>query len=244
MVGGRGPHVTAVLVAPGSLEPGRRLELPEEEAHHLRVRRATTGQAVRLLDGAGGIGEGMLAALGPRWAVTVGAVRLVPPPPALVLAVGAGDRERFALVVEKAAELGATAVIPLETDRSRNVAGRVRPGHLERLRQRGREALKQCSGAWAPDVSEPTPLDVLLAGAEGARWVADGAGDLPPALGPASPVTVAVGPEGGLTEGERERLAGGGFAPVRLGPRILRFETAAIAALVAVQLRRGTLEAQ
>ncbi len=236
--------MTAVLVAPGTLEPGAVLDLAEAEAHHLRVRRAAAGERLRLLDGAGGVGEGTLLGAGSAWRVEVTAARREAPPPPLVLAVGAGDRERFATVVEKAAELGATAVVPLETERSRNVAGRVRPAHVERLRQRGLEALKQCGGAWGPELSAPVPLGEFLSAATGARWLADGDGGSAPPLAAGEPVTVAVGPEGGFTPSERAALLAAGFLPVRLGPRVLRFETAAVAAAVAVHLRRGTLEAR
>lgn len=236
--------MTAVLVAPGTLEPGAILDLAEGEAHHLRVRRAALGQPVQLLDGAGGVGEGRLVEAGAGWRVEVGAARRVAPPPRLVLAVGAGDRERFAILVEKAAELGATAVIPLETERSRTVAGRVRTAHLHRLRQRGLEALKQCGGAWAPELSAPVPLPAFLTAAGGVRWLADGAGGNAPPLRRDDPVTVAIGPEGGFTPAERSALVAAGFVPVRLGARVLRFETAAVAAATAVHLRRGTLEAE
>jgi 16S rRNA (uracil1498-N3)-methyltransferase len=243
-VGGGGARVTAVLVAPGTLEPGAVVELDAAEAHHLRVRRAAAGEVVRLLDGAGGIGEGTLAGGGTGWRAQVMAVRRVAPPPPLVLAVGAGDRERFALVVEKAAELGATAVVPLETERSRNVAGRVRPAHAERLRQRGLEALKQCGGAWAPYLSAPVGLEEFLGSASGVRWLADAEGGGVPALAADDAVTVAIGPEGGFTPGERSAILAAGFVAVRLGARVLRFETAAVAAATAVHLRRGSLEAE
>jgi 16S rRNA (uracil1498-N3)-methyltransferase len=243
-VGGGGARVTAVLVAPGALEPGAVVRVAEAEAHHLRVRRAAAGEAVRLLDGAGGVGEGTLAGAGAGWTVQVTALRRVAPPPPLVLAVGAGDRERFAVVIEKAAELGATAVVPLETERSRNVSGRVRPAHLERLRQRGLEALKQCGGAWAPSLAAPVALEEFLESASGIRWLADGEGGGVPPLGPDDAVTVAIGPEGGFTPAERSAILAAGFVAVRLGARVLRFETAAVAAAMAVHLRRGTLEAE
>lgn len=236
--------MTAVLVPPGTLEPGAVLQIAEAEAHHLRVRRAAAGELVRLLDGAGGVGEGTLVGAGGGWRVAVTAARREAPPPPLVLAVGAGDRERFATLVEKAAELAVTAVVPLETERSRNVAGRVRPAHVERLRQRGLETLKQCGGAWGPVLSAPVPIEEFLGTAGGARWLADADGGSVPPLGPHEPVTVAIGPEGGFTPSERSALLAAGFLPVRLGPRVLRFETAAVAAATAVHLRRGALEAR
>lgn len=235
--------MTAVLVAPGTLAPGAVLELAEAEAHHLRVRRAAGGEPVRALDGAGQVGEGTLVADGRGWRVAVGPVHREPPPVPLLLAVGAGDRERFAMLVEKAAELGVTAVLPLETERSRNVAGRVRQEHVARLRARALEALKQCGGTWAPEIAAPRPLADFAAAATGTRWLADAEGGAPPRLAPGEGVTVAVGPEGGFTVAERSALLAAGFVPVRLGASVLRFETAALAAAVAVQLLRPDQEA-
>ena len=89
------------------------------------------------------------------------------PPRQLVLAVGAGDRERFAWVVEKATELGVTAVIPLESERTAGVATQIRPQHLERLRRHALEAVKQCGAAWATRVEEPVSVDILRRAASG-----------------------------------------------------------------------------
>jgi 16S rRNA (uracil1498-N3)-methyltransferase len=88
------------------------------------------------------------------------------------------------------------------------------------------------------------PLEEFLGATRGTRWVADAEGGGAPPLGPDEPVTVAVGPEGGFTPSERAVLLAAGFLPVRLGPRVLRFETAAVAAATVVHLRRGTLEAR
>jgi 16S rRNA (uracil1498-N3)-methyltransferase len=228
-----------VLAPAGSLEPGKSLTLEAAEEHHLAVRRATPGMAIRLLDGAGTTAEGRLVGGAGRFAVEIGRVEREPPPVPVVLAVGAGDRERFAILAEQAAQLGATAVQPLETALSASVATRLRGAHLERVRRRAREAIKQCGTAWAPGVFDPVPLAELLAGPpEGARWLADRDGDAPPPLGPTEPLTVAIGPEGGFTQEERAALAAAGFVAVRLGPHLLRFETAALAALTSAWLAR------
>ena len=231
-----------VLVPPGVVA-GRREPIDEAEQHHLRVRRAADGESVALRDGAGLVGTGRLAGGGRGWEVEVETVERRPRPATLTIAVGAGDRERFAWLVEKAVELGATEIVPLETEHVRGVATRLRDAHLARLRRHALEALKQCGAAWVPEVSSPVDLDEFLNGARGgARWVADAGGTAPPVSLDAEPVTIVVGPEGGLTESERGALRHAGYVGVALGPHTLRFETAAIvAASAAVAARiRGT----
>lgn len=230
-----------VLLGPGGAA-GHAGRLAEGEEHHLRVRRATDGDRVQLRDGAGLVGTGRLVQQGGGWQVEVETMRRVGRPPALTLAVGAGDRERFEWLVEKAAELGVTEVTPLETEFAAAVATRVRPQHLDKLRRRALEAVKQCGAAWAPEIRAPESLAAFLARpVEGKRWLADpeggGAG-----VGVGEPLTVLVGPEGGLTDAERAAARAAGYRPVRLGPNILRFETAAVAAAaLAVAARLSAL---
>jgi 16S rRNA (uracil1498-N3)-methyltransferase len=213
--------------------------LREGEAHHLQVRRAEPGETVELRDGEGLVGQGTLRRTGKAWSVEVTATDLVAPPPLLVLAVGAGDRDRFAWLVEKATELGVSAVIPLECERTAGVATRVRPQHLERLRRHALEAVKQSGAAWAARVDEPTPLEALVEQpADGARWLGDAEGRPAPAAVGGDPLTVVIGPEGGLTTAERERLLAAGFEAIRLAAHTLRFETAAVAAAAAAAAGR------
>jgi 16S rRNA (uracil1498-N3)-methyltransferase len=148
------------------------------------------------------------------------------------LVVGAGDRDRFGWLVEKAAELGVAEIVPLDSALVRSVAGRVRGVHLDRLRRQAREAIKQSGAPWAPAVTDlRTPEAVCAEVVEGVRWLADPAGGAPTRVGSGA-LTAVIGPEGGLTEEEQAQFRAAGFAPVRLGPHLLRFETAAIAAAV------------
>jgi 16S rRNA (uracil1498-N3)-methyltransferase len=235
----RHPGVITLLARPGSLAVGATVALEPEEEHHLTVRRAPADAEIELVDGAGARAGGRLIAEGRQFRIRVERLGTDPPLPALVLAVGAGDRDRFGSVVDQAAQLGVTRVVPLETARSANVATRLREAHLERLRRRAREAIKQCGSAWAPAVEAPRPLAAFLAEApSGACWLGDEAGETPGLLAPTDPVTIAVGPEGGFTTDERSALLAAGFQPVRFGPHRLRFETAALAALTTAWLRR------
>jgi 16S rRNA (uracil1498-N3)-methyltransferase len=127
--------------------------------------------------------DGRLGRVGKDWSVEVSQVRREPAPVPVTLAVGAGDRERFGLLVEQAAQLGATAVVPLQTERTSGVSTRLRGEHLERVRRRGREALKQCGAVWAPEVGELRTLPEFLGGlSAGARWLADPEGGSRPPL--------------------------------------------------------------
>ena len=127
MGGGGGAAVITVLVPPGvGAGAARRERLDEAEQHHLRVRRARDGRA----RWRSGTAPGSSArAAGSRSSAKRGRWRSRPPSgargrPELTLAVGAGDRERFGWLVEKAVELGATRIVPLETERTGGVATR------------------------------------------------------------------------------------------------------------------------
>jgi 16S rRNA (uracil1498-N3)-methyltransferase len=227
------------LLVPHGVAAGGREQVDEAEQHHLRVRRAADGERVALRDGLGLVGTGRLVGSGRAWLVEVETVERHPRPAELTLAVGAGDRERFAWLVEKAVELGATAVVPLETERTGGVASRLRQNHVARLRRHALEAIKQCGAAWALEVETPTTL-AELAGRTGAgfRWLADATGAPPPGSLEGRPVTVVVGPEGGLSDAERSVLAAAGYRSTALAPYTLRFETAALAAAAAVTTAR------
>lgn len=221
-----------LLARAGSLAAGATVELEPDEEHHLGVRRASAGERIRLLDGAGTVAEGALLLEGRRARVRLDAVRAEPAPVPLALAVGAGDRERFLQLVEQAAQLGATEIVPLETTRAASVATRIRAAHLEKGRRRALEAIKQCGSAWAPVISEPmSPGEFVATRRAGRCWLAEAGGGVALELEADEPLTVAVGPEGGFTATETAGFLEAGFEPVRLGPHLLRFETAAVAAL-------------
>ena len=232
MGGGGRTGVITVLVRPGSLVQGATVTLEPEEEHHLAVRRAAPDAPIRLLDGAGTRADGRLALKGRLVMVEVERVEREAAPAPTVLAVGAGDRDRFGLVVEQAAQLGATRIVPLVTTLTVSVATRLRETHLERVRRRARDAIKQCGSAWAPAVEDPVELAEFLARERsGPAWLADAGGVKAAAIGPSEPITIAVGPEGGFTPEERSAFGAAGWIPVRFGPYLLRFETAALAAL-------------
>ena len=236
-MGGRGTAaVIRALVDPGTLAPNTVISLSDGEAHHLRVRRVRPGARLQVTDGEGHEGEGVLEDGG---RIHVASVHTATRSSPLVLVVGAGDRDRFAWVVEKATEFGVTDVVPITTERTTSVGDRVEGRHVEKLQRRAFEALKQCGGAWAPVVHLPCTLPELVARhATGARWLADAEGTAPPAHEARGPLAAIVGPEGGLTSAERETLLAARWTPVRLARQTLRFETAAVAVMAIAALAR------
>ncbi|MFI5210585.1 MAG: RsmE family RNA methyltransferase, partial [Gemmatimonadales bacterium] len=163
----------SILADPGTLVAGTWLAVPESESHHLRVRRAADGTEVRVLDGEGNVGSGVLAWNRKSAMVEIARIAAEPRPPDLTLAVGAGDRDRLGWLAEKSAERGVTDLVPLETARTGGVATRLRGDQLDRLQVRAREAIKQSGAAWAPRIHMMMVLDELLGRpAIGHRWVA------------------------------------------------------------------------
>jgi 16S rRNA (uracil1498-N3)-methyltransferase len=229
-----------VLVERGIIKVGALLALDSSEVHHLEVRRAASGDQVRILDGYGNVGTGTVSVGKKEARVEVLTAHRAEPGVPLILGVAAGDRERFGWLVEKCAELGVSEIVPLMTERSANVASRVRAEHVAKLARRGLEAIKQSGNPYVPVVREPVQLaQYARAVRSEVKLVAEqGAGQIG-ALGAGSAVTALIGPEGGWTNDEVMILGRAGFKPVKLGTFTLRFETAAVAAVVAVQLARG-----
>lgn len=228
-----------VLVEQGSGKAGKRVTLDEQETQHLTVRRARDGERVEVLDGAGLQGAGTLVRVGRAWAVDISASQHTSRPPALTLAVAAGDRERFSWMVEKAVELGVTRIVPLETARTAGVATGLKRTHIDRLQRSALESIKQCGVAWAPDIENIIPLAAFLGQpVTGTGWLADQGGDAAPSSMEETPLSVIIGPEGGLTDEERAAAVTAGYRPVALGMHTMRFETAALAAAVAVNQAR------
>lgn len=229
-----------VLAEPGSLADGVTVDLEDAELRHLRVRRIDVGAEVVVLDGAGHSARGPVVKHGAQLGVAIGVVQVAPALPSTILAVGAGDKDRFLLLAERCTELSVTRLIPLETARSRTVDTRVRGSVLERARRRTREACKQSGNPWATVVEEACELPVLAQSHPGLRWLlGDRDGGICPVLVPDVAVGWVIGPEGGLTPAEAEYCRIELAADlVGFGPAILRFDTAAVAAGVITQDRR------
>jgi 16S rRNA (uracil1498-N3)-methyltransferase len=233
-----GRPTVATFFAPAPLARGGSVTLGEDAAHHMRVRRLDVGERVALTDGAGALARGTLVRLAKQHAVVdVSDVEHHGPLPAVHMLVPVADRDRMLWLAEKCVELGATSWRPVSWRRSRSVSPRGEGTAFQgKLRARMAAALSQCEGAWLPDPFPEATLErAITAAPSGTRLVLDPDG--PPLLASplSAPVTIATGPEGGLESDELEKLVGAGFAPVSLGGHILRFETAALAALAVVR---------
>jgi len=218
---------------------------PEPSAHLLRVLRLKPPAALTLFNGQGGEYAAELSAVERSLArVRVGAHAQLDreSPLAVTLFQGIARSERMDLILQKATELGVTAIVPLACEFS---VVRLEASQLAKRRERWQAvaiaACEQCGRNTVPDVAPPLPLERWLAAWSGAGIVLDPlAARTLPALGvPVAPVAVLVGPEGGLAERETEAARDRGFAAVRLGPRVLRTETAGVALLAALQVLGG-----
>ncbi len=240
-----------LLVAPAALTGGR-LELRGDDHHYLtRVRRLRAGDVIELFDGQGRAAEATIDAIDAAVAVvTVGAVRAAGaarPRMRMLLPLLKGDRTDWC--VQKLVELGADELRFVQFARSVvRVEGERAGARLRRLEAVARDAARQCGRADLPSLAGPDDLPRALGEAAGLKllfW--EQARDLPLAAvlpdGPVAEVTLLVGPEGGLELAEVEAARASGFVVAGLGPRVLRAETAALAALLAVQLLVGDLRA-
>ncbi len=204
------------------------------QAHYLgRVMRVTPGDAIMLCDDLTGEWAARVSEAGKRTVVVVPELHTRPREdvPDFMLCAALLKKDRFDLVLEKASELGVRRIQPVITRRC--VADRLNP---ERARTIVVEAAEQCARTALPELELPLKLDVLLRGWDEGRtlFFADETGGAPAAAAFAAhpgPAALLTGPEGGFDETERAAIrAHPPAVPIALGPRILRGETAAIAA--------------
>ena len=238
------------LFVSADLSAGRAVALDEEQSNYLlRVLRLGAGGEVRLFNGRDGEWDAALSAAGKKAEVTpVSQLRAQPPParPALTLLFAPVKKDQTDLIVEKATELGAVRVVPVLTQRTQT-----RTVRLDRFRKIALEATEQTERLDLPEIADVATLDAALAALPAGTAVifCDEAGDEAGApwggeAGRAGPMravlerlkgrdaALLIGPEGGFTPEERAFLRSRpGTHPVSLGPRILRAETAAVAAM-------------
>lgn len=219
--------------------------LDKDQSHYLaNVMRVKAGEDVALFNGRDGEWLGRLDKVA-KASVTLqvqSQSRPQTPEPDLWLLAAPIKKDCIDLVAEKATELGISALWPVFTHRT--VMSRV---NTDRLAANMVEAAEQCERLSVPEMREPTDLAKALAGWDAARPLvfldeSGGGAPITQALNNLQPGPLAVltGPEGGFDDSERAMLARLPFAvPVSLGPRILRAETAAIAALSVVQALLG-----
>jgi 16S rRNA (uracil1498-N3)-methyltransferase len=226
------------LFSDSSLAPAIDVQLDDDAAHHVRVRRASSGDRVRLLDGAGSMADARIASIDKRAVVVhVDDVQRMAPPTALEVIVPVADRDRMLMAAEKCVELQVTSWRPAYFTRSRSVGTR---GEGEKFREkvlaRMRSALEQSGGAWLPIVHPEKDVDdVFREAAAESRFLLDAHGSALLSQRVAERVALAVGPEGGFEHRELEIAEGHGWSRASLGSTTLRFETAIIAGAAVIR---------
>jgi 16S rRNA (uracil1498-N3)-methyltransferase len=246
------PVVRRAFVRPDAVEAGR-LRFDAAEAHHLgRVLRVRPGAIVEATDGEGRLYVVRLETLDRDGAWAAIEACLEPggeSPCAITLAPALLKGDRMDWLVQKATELGVVRILPVET--ARIVVRRMAddgPRRVARWSRIAREAMKQCGRVVVPRVEAPRRLADVVAEAPGhdRTWLCWEGGGLPLAraaevTGPVARLLLLVGPEGGFTGEEAGLAQSAGATLVSLGPRILRAESAAIAALAVCQYLFGDL---
>ena len=225
-----------------ALASGARLALPAGAARHVQVLRLQPGAALTLFDGRGGEYEAVVEHMGrSEVRVEVGAHSAVECEPAVAvhLAVGMPANERMDWLVEKATELGAASIQPLLAERSvLRLAGERAQKKQAHWQGVAIAACEQCGRNRVPVVHAVQPLQAWLASAPAGLVLSLRAGTQPLAgVAQGAPrVTLLSGPEGGLSAGEEDAALARGWRAVHLGPRVLRAETAPLAALALLTL--------
>jgi 16S rRNA (uracil1498-N3)-methyltransferase len=224
----------ATFFAAETLTAGATITLSEEAAHHIRVARVGIGECVALRDGAGKAAVGTLVKVSKSSAlVDISETSELPRPAPIHLLTPVADRERMLWLAEKVTELGVTSWRPVVWRRSRSVSPRGEgPTFQAKVRARMTSALIQSGAGWLPDVFPEATVERAVAAAPlGTRLIL--AKDGEPIIGVPmrAPITIALGPEGGIEQSERDAFIGAAFLPVKLGDSTLRFETAGVAAV-------------
>jgi 16S rRNA (uracil1498-N3)-methyltransferase len=247
----------------GALTPGAMVDLARDTASHLaKVLRARSGDEIILFNGDGREFTGAIEAVrGSRVSASIGAARSIDreSPLALTLlqCVPRGDRMDF--IVQKATELGVGRIVPVLSQRS--VVRLDQPQAASKQahwRAVAVSACEQCGRNRLPTVDAPQPLlnylgamnaketpgllRLVLEPERAAREPRGARVDIH-AAGPVTGADIAIGPEGGFAPEELEAFELSAFSRLRLGPRVLRTETAAIAAIVVLQARFGDMSA-
>jgi len=227
------------LFVRGRLGEGARVELDAAQANYLgNVMRLGEGAELLTFDGQSGEWLARIAQAGKK-RMTLSVERLTREPetvPDVWLAFAPVKRNPTDWLVEKATELGVAKLIPVMTRRT--IAERVK---LERLQTIAIEAAEQCGRSVLPSIEQPVSLAELLSTNGRTLYFADEGGGEPAASAfKQGPSTILTGPEGGFTDDERSAIrAASNAVPVSLGPRILRAETAALAALASYMAIAG-----
>jgi 16S rRNA (uracil1498-N3)-methyltransferase len=234
------------LHVPLPLAEGQTLSLPEVAARHVQVLRLQPGMPLVLFNGDGGEHEAVVAAMGRR-EVEVQVGRHLPADRELgcevTLALGMPANDRMDALVEKATELGVSAIQPLVCERSvLRLAGERAERRREHWQGIAVAAAEQSGRTRVPQVAPVSGFAQWLEAAPASAkslWVLSLAAGArtPAAMAASASLCVLSGPEGGLAPVEEQAARDAGFVPVTLGPRVLRADTAPLALLAFMGLR-------
>jgi 16S rRNA (uracil1498-N3)-methyltransferase len=240
------PRAAPRLFAPIDLPLGAEVRLPDRAAHHVAVLRFRRGDSITLFNGQGGefaaellrVSAGQASA---RVLTKCATERESPLSVALAQCVSGGDRMDTTL--QKSTELGVSNIVPIASERSVvKLSGERAEKRVAHWRNVVIAACEQCGRNRVPDIGHITDIDAFLDNLDGSSQrllLAPEATQTLKQLPRPERITLLVGPEGGLTAGERAQAERRGFVPVRFGPRVLRTETAPLAAIAAMQALWG-----
>lgn len=224
-------------------------DLPPDAAHHAsRVLRLRVGDAVQMFDGIGNECHGIIVDLSGK-RVVVDDIKTVPAeresPLRTVLAQALCSSEKMDWVIQKATELGVTEIQPLDTERSvARLSAERAEKRLQHWQQVAISACEQSGRNVLPIIQPPQNIMVWLRSQQGQTCskfilLPEGAQSLHAQVTPQGQAVLMIGAEGGFTAAESDTALQCGFTPIRLGARVMRTETAAVAGLTALQMLWG-----
>jgi len=239
---------TIRLYQPGPLTPGQSVALCEDAANHAgKVLRMQAGEVLELFNGDGNNYTALIAEVGKKQLlVDIQSVsdNLIESPLKLHLGQGISRGDRMDFAIQKAVELGVSEITPLFTERC---GVKLDAERLEKKREQWQKivisACEQSGRSVVPPVHTPVTLEKWLGQADNCLkltldpWTSATIKQ----LAPTDRLRLVIGPEGGFSDREVAATTLAGFQPVRLGPRVLRTETAALTAIAALQLQLGDL---
>lgn len=237
---------------PPPLPPNGSFELPADAAHHAsRVLRLREGDAVQIFDGIGNECHGTIAEISGKRMI-IGNISPIhanrESPLRVTLAQALSSNEKMDWVIQKATELGVSEIQPLATERSvaklSNERAEKRIAHWQQV---AISACEQCGRNVTPNIQAPLDIMVWLQKTRttpNTKFILlpEGATSLSSQAKPLGQVTLLIGAEGGFAHAESESALLCGFTPIRMGARVLRTETAAVAGLVALQILWGDFQ--
>jgi 16S rRNA (uracil1498-N3)-methyltransferase len=235
-----------IVVPPAALVPGERAIEGDEHHYLMRVRRARIGDPVEVFDGAGRRARAEIVAIGERsTTLRLGAVEAIAAAaPRVTALVPLIKGDRMDVCLEKLVEVGVDELVVWPAARSVvRLDGDRRGGRAAKYQAAAQAAARQCGRADIPTVAIADSLAAALAGlAPSTRLVLDPGAEAGLTLPSPPPVAIAIasGPEGGLAPEELDRLTAAGFAPLGLGPRILRAETAPVVMVALIRAATRT----